>query len=168
MVQFSKGWRIYSALRKAKQQTRTLSKWNRTGYRNTMQPRQLKREVVRQLKQQILCHLIFINSGEQITPQLPSNRNQKCDLIGLGSHYGVRTCTKILVPRTTHSRFPPKKIQLDLRLWLIRESTGRVQPPWIWVKPSQMVVGLRGGDSPGSAMLQPVLPCEHTTNVMCG
>lgn len=79
-------------------------------------------EAVRQLKQQILCHLIFINSGEQITPQLPSNRNQKRHLIGLGSHYGVRTCTKILGPRTTHSRFPPKKIQLDLRLWLIRES----------------------------------------------
>lgn len=31
-----------------------------------------------------------------------------------------------------------------------------------------MLAGLRGGDSSGSAMLQPVLPCEHTTNVMCG
>lgn len=58
MVQFSKGWRIYSALRKAKQQTRTLSKWNRTGYGNTMQPGQLKREaiVVYAHAQKILYH----------------------------------------------------------------------------------------------------------------
>lgn len=39
----------------------------------------------------------LINNGKQITPQLPSTGNQKCDLMQPGSHYSVRT----LPPTTT-------------------------------------------------------------------
>lgn len=104
----------------------------------------------------------LLNGSEHIRPQLPSNRNQKRDLTELGSHYGVRSNTKI---QNNPESSPPKKLPPHLWLWLMREITGQIAS----LDLSQGISDGRGvdGDSPGKTMFQPVLPCEHTTNVKC-
>lgn len=110
----------------------------------------------------------LINSGKQITPQLPSTGNQKpvtwCEQAAIIA-YAHSHPQQLLVPQTTQSRFP-KNSYFVCKLWLMREITGRVQPPWIWVKASQMVASFGGGGLQGNVMFQPVLPGKRTTNIL--
>lgn len=164
---------LFSAEKKAKQQIRTdtgtyaraLSEWNRTGYRNTLEPRWLKRDARRQIKTQILFHLVLLTAASKITPQSPSTGNQKCDLMWPGSHYSGHT----LPPTTTlgTSNNPesfPEKLLLCLQA-VTNEGNYRTSIATLDLSQGISDGRFGGGGLQGNVMFQPVLPGKRTTNI---